>query len=103
MTFLYCEIECDKTNNKKPSAAPGTFFMARNLPNQSVDFVSVIDALPLADAAQFLRMPYCLRVFAENIIRKQPADVAAPYLQALAARRHDIDFPYYPARVVLQD
>lgn len=77
--------------------------MARNLPNQSVDFVSVIDALPLADAAQFLRMPYCVRVFAENIIRKQPADVAAPYLQALAARRHDIDFPYYPARVVLQD
>ncbi|MDB5990336.1 MAG: aconitate hydratase [Herbaspirillum sp.] len=77
--------------------------MPRNLPSQSIDFVSVIDALPLADAAQFSRMPYCVRVFAENIIRKQPADLAAPYLQALAARRHDIDFPYYPARVVLQD
>ncbi|HWZ48060.1 MAG TPA: aconitase family protein, partial [Herbaspirillum sp.] len=77
--------------------------MARNLPSQSIDFVSIIDALPLADAAQFLRMPYCVRVFAENIIRKQPADVAAPYLQALIARRHDVDFPYYPARVVLQD
>jgi 2-methylcitrate dehydratase (2-methyl-trans-aconitate forming) len=77
--------------------------MSRNLPSQSVDFVSVVDESESVDASQFARMPYCVRVFAENIVRKQPAAAAKAYLQALAERRHDVDFPYYPARVVLQD
>ena len=73
------------------------------LPSQAVDLFRVVDAAVSIDAAQFARMPYCVRVFAENIVRRQPAAEAAPYLAALAARRHDVDFPYYPARVVLQD
>jgi 2-methylcitrate dehydratase (2-methyl-trans-aconitate forming) len=77
--------------------------MPRNLPSQTVDFVSVRDAKDAIDAAQFAKMPYSVRVFAENIVRKQPPAEAVAYLQALAERRHDVDFPYYPARVVLQD
>ncbi|OAJ57129.1 aconitate hydratase 1 [Paraburkholderia ginsengiterrae] len=77
--------------------------MSRTIPNQTVEFVSVVDAMSSLDAAQFARMPYCVRVFAENVVRRQPAADAARYLQALAARCHDVDFPYYPARVVLQD
>jgi 2-methylcitrate dehydratase (2-methyl-trans-aconitate forming) len=77
--------------------------MSRNLPNQSVDFVSVAEALQSIGAATFARMPYSVRVFAENVARRQPAAQAVPYLKALAERRHDVDFPYYPARVVLQD
>ncbi|WP_118180425.1 aconitate hydratase AcnA [Paraburkholderia phosphatilytica] len=77
--------------------------MSAPLPNQSVEFASVADALKSVEAGAFARMPYSVRVFAENIVRRQaPAD-AARYLQALIQRRHDVDFPYYPARVVLQD
>ncbi|KXU94142.1 Fe/S-dependent 2-methylisocitrate dehydratase AcnD [Caballeronia megalochromosomata] len=77
--------------------------MSRNLPSQPVDFLSVFDAVGSVDAAKFSRMPYSVRVFAENVVRKQPAAEAKAYLQALSERRHDVDFPYYPARVVLQD
>ncbi|WP_375508308.1 aconitate hydratase AcnA [uncultured Caballeronia sp.] len=78
--------------------------MPRNpLPSQTVDFVRVVDATQSLDAAQFARLPYCVRVFAENIVRRQPGPEARTYLSALAARRHDVDFPYYPSRVVLQD
>jgi iron-sulfur-dependent 2-methylisocitrate dehydratase len=77
--------------------------MPRNLPSQTVDFVSVRDAKDAIDVAQFAKMPYSVRVFAENIVRKQPPAKAVAYLQALAERRHDVDYPYYPARVVLQD
>ncbi|RQS79069.1 aconitate hydratase AcnA [Burkholderia seminalis] len=77
--------------------------MSRTLPHQSVEYVSVADAMQSVDPASFARMPYCVRVFAENIIRRQPASEAGRYLQALSERRHDVDFPYYPARVVLQD
>ncbi|AMM18552.1 Fe/S-dependent 2-methylisocitrate dehydratase AcnD (plasmid) [Burkholderia sp. PAMC 28687] len=76
---------------------------SNRLPSQTVDFVRVVDATQLLDAAQFARLPYCVRVFAENIVRRQPAFEVETYLSALTARRHDVDFPYYPARVVLQD
>ena len=77
--------------------------MPRNLPSQTVEFVGVRDAKGAIDDAQFAKMPYSARVFAENIARRQPATEAVAYLQALAQRRHDVDFPYCPARVVLQD
>ncbi|MEX3937017.1 aconitate hydratase AcnA [Paraburkholderia phymatum] len=77
--------------------------MSRNLPNQSLAFVSIADAMQSIDPTAFARMPYSVRVFAENIARRQPVAQAARYLEALAARHHDVDFPYYPARVVLQD
>jgi 2-methylcitrate dehydratase (2-methyl-trans-aconitate forming) len=77
--------------------------MSSTLPNQSIEFVDVADAMQSVDAAAFARMPYSVRVFAENIVRRQPEAQARRYLQALSERRHDVDFPYYPARVVLQD
>ncbi|WP_043283846.1 aconitate hydratase AcnA [Paraburkholderia oxyphila] len=77
--------------------------MSTSLPNQTVTYASVAQALKPLDDNAFSRMPYSVRVFAENIVRRQSAEDAARYLKALAARRHDVDFPYYPARVVLQD
>ncbi|MCX4163167.1 MULTISPECIES: aconitate hydratase AcnA [Paraburkholderia] len=77
--------------------------MPRTLPAHAIDFVSVRDATGAIDVAQFAKMPYSVRVFAENIVRKHPTAASFAYLQALAHRRHDVDFPYYPARVVLQD
>ncbi|MEN9560129.1 MAG: hypothetical protein RLZZ502_1340 [Pseudomonadota bacterium] len=52
----------------------------------------------------FKHMPYLCRVFAENILRHQ-ADGALKdqHLLTLAHRHHDRDFPFHPARVVLQD
>ncbi|MGU7773013.1 aconitate hydratase AcnA [Burkholderia sp. MR1-5-21] len=77
--------------------------MSRTLSHPSAEYASVADAMQSVDPAAFARMPYCVRVFAENVIRRQPAAESSRYLQALAERRHDVDFPYYPARVVLQD
>ncbi|WP_081056251.1 aconitate hydratase AcnA [Burkholderia territorii] len=77
--------------------------MSHMLPHQSAKYVSVADTMQSIDPTSFARMPYCVRVFAENIVRRQPSPEARRYLQALSDRRHDVDFPYYPARVVLQD
>jgi len=77
--------------------------MSRLLPRTAHQYIDVAEALAAIAPGCFAQMPYSVRVFAENILRRQsPAD-AAPYLSALATRRHDVDFPYYPARVVLQD
>ncbi|MES2186483.1 MAG: aconitate hydratase AcnA [Pseudomonadota bacterium] len=52
----------------------------------------------------FALMPYSVRVLAENLVRKSSAlPGCGAMLLALIERRHDVDFPFYPARVVLQD
>jgi 2-methylcitrate dehydratase (2-methyl-trans-aconitate forming) len=51
----------------------------------------------------FASLPYTARVLAENLVRKcQPAllDVA---LRQLIERKREVDFPWFPARVILQD
>src|SRR6185436_6285546 len=66
-------------------------------------YCDVRESLSAADAKAFDEAPLSLRIFAENIVRRAPpADVAA-LVSHLAARRRDIDLPYFPARVVLQD
>src|SRR5687767_1806069 len=53
-------------------------------------------------AAAFEALPMSLRILAENIARRSPA--AAPaLLRHIADRRRDVDLPYFPARVILQD
>jgi 2-methylcitrate dehydratase (2-methyl-trans-aconitate forming) len=96
-------IECTESKHKPLSIALEKTPMSRPLPHQPLEYASVADALQSIDPDAFARMPYSVRVFAENIVRRQPPADAARYLRSLAQRRHDMDFPYYPARVVLQD
>lgn len=65
------------------------------------DVRSVIEAI---EPGAFARMPYTVRVFAENLLRKsQETKGVDLMLRSLITRSHDVDFPFYPARVVLQD
>jgi len=52
---------------------------------------------------RFARMPYAARVFAENIARKGDPARMAKALEQVVHGRSDEDFPFFPARVVLQD
>src|SRR5687767_5685142 len=53
--------------------------------------------------AAFETLPMSLRIFAENIARRSSAAEAPALLEHIAKRRRDVDLPYFPARVVLQD
>ena len=55
----------------------------------------------LGDA--FDAMPLSHRIFAENIARRAPAADVSAMLGHIVERRRDVDLPYFPARVVLQD
>ena len=48
-------------------------------------------------------MPYTARVHAENIVRKADPARLGDYLGQLVERRRDLDFPWFPARVVCHD
>src|SRR4051812_13691580 len=77
--------------------------MLDNLEGYPLKYFSVEKALAADYAGAFQRMPYSLRVFAENILRKHPPETAQQFLATLALRRHDVAFPFFPARVLLHD
>ncbi|MHC9035510.1 aconitase family protein, partial [Cobetia marina] len=84
------------TEYRKPlpgTASPGTpvdYFDAR---------AAVEDIAPGAYAG----LPYTSRVLAENLVRRCPPDQLRDSLVQLIERRRDLDFPWYPARVVCHD
>jgi 2-methylcitrate dehydratase (2-methyl-trans-aconitate forming) len=48
-------------------------------------------------------LPYTSRVLAENLVRRCDPVALAPSLKQLIERRRDLDFPWFPARVVCHD
>ncbi len=71
--------------------------------SRSYRYADIRAALDATGPRAFAEAPMSVRIFAENIARHAtPADAAA-LLAHIASRRRDVDLPYYPARVVLQD
>jgi len=73
------------------------------LPGQACQFVATRDYVESVMPGIFDRLPFARRVFAENLIRCSPAGSLALTLDQVLNGKSDIDFPFYPARVVLQD
>src|SRR5689334_4463441 len=78
-------------------------YRALNVGNRSYRCADVRGSLAGVDPKAFDEMPFSHRIFAENIVRRAPPSEVPMLLGHIAARRRDVDLPYYPARVVLQD
>jgi aconitate hydratase len=73
------------------------------LPGTSLDYVDARAAVESMSPGSYDRLPYTARVHAENIVRKADPDKIDAYLGQLIERRRDLDFPWFPARVVCHD
>ena len=49
------------------------------------------------------KLSYTARIHAENLIRRADEDKLTKYLTQIVENRRDLDFPWYPARVVCHD
>ncbi|MFC4251418.1 Fe/S-dependent 2-methylisocitrate dehydratase AcnD [Sinimarinibacterium flocculans] len=75
----------------------------KNLPGTPLDYFDAREAVEALSPGAWDRLPYTARVHAENIVRKaDPAKIDA-YLGQLIERKRDLDFPWFPARVVCHD
>ncbi len=73
------------------------------LPGTSLAYFDARAAVERIAAGAFDKLPYTSRVLAENLVRRcDPAHLAASLAQ-LIERRRDLDFPWYPTRVVCHD
>jgi aconitate hydratase len=73
------------------------------LPGTSLDYFDTRAAVDALRPGAYAGLPYCSRVFAENLVRRcDPATLDAS-LSQLIERRRDLDFPWFPTRVVCHD
>ena len=73
------------------------------LPGTTLDYFDAREAVDAIKPGAWERLPYTSRVLAENLVRRcDPATLDAS-LRQLIERRRDLDFPWFPARVVCHD
>jgi len=73
------------------------------LPGANIDFFDTREAIESVEPGAYKKLPYTSRVLAEQLVRKcDPADLPAA-LKQIANGKQDLDFPWYPARVVCHD
>ncbi|MBS0584662.1 MAG: Fe/S-dependent 2-methylisocitrate dehydratase AcnD [Proteobacteria bacterium] len=73
------------------------------LPGTRLDWFDARAAVDAIRPGAWDALPYTARVHAENIVRRaDPARIGA-YLGQLIERKRDLDFPWFPARVVCHD
>ncbi|TSE34564.1 Fe/S-dependent 2-methylisocitrate dehydratase AcnD [Tepidimonas charontis] len=73
------------------------------LPGTPYDYFDAREAVEALQPGAWARLPYTARVHAENIVRRAEPVRIPDYLRQLVERRRDLDFPWFPARVVCHD
>ena len=73
------------------------------LPGTKLDYFDTRAAVDAIKPGAYDKLPYTSRVLAENLVRRcDPATLVASLTQ-LIDRKRDLDFPWFPARVVCHD
>ena len=73
------------------------------LPGTNLDWFDVRAAIEAIRPGAYATLSYTARVHAENIVRKADPAMRDAWLLQLIERRRDLDFPWFPARVVCHD
>ncbi|WP_426149573.1 Fe/S-dependent 2-methylisocitrate dehydratase AcnD [Pseudomonas sp. DC3000-4b1] len=79
------------TNHRKP------------LPGTDLDYYDARAAVEVIQPGAYARLPYTSRVLAENLVRRCDPAMLRESLEQLIERKRELDFPWFPARVVCHD
>lgn len=79
------------TNHRKP------------LPGTSLDYFDTRAAVEAIQPGAYDTLPYTSRVLAENLVRRCDPASMTDALKQIIERKRDLDFPWFPARVVCHD
>ncbi|MBC3872827.1 Fe/S-dependent 2-methylisocitrate dehydratase AcnD [Undibacterium flavidum] len=75
----------------------------KNLPGTQLDYFDAREAVDAIEAGAYAKLPYTSRVLAENLVRRCDPATLTDSLKQFIERKRDLDFPWFPARVVCHD
>jgi aconitate hydratase len=73
------------------------------LPGTDLDYFDTREAVEAIRPGAWDGLPYTSRVLAEQLVRRCEPSILEDCLAQIVERRRDLDFPWYPARVVCHD
>ncbi len=73
------------------------------LPGTDLDYFDTRAAVDAIQPGAYETLPYVSRVYAENLVRRCDPAALTDALKQIIERKQDLDFPWYPARVVCHD
>lgn len=73
------------------------------LPGTNISYFDAEEAVNAIAPGAYTTLPYTSRVLAENLVRRCEPEALTDSLKQLIERKRDLDFPWYPARVVCHD
>ncbi|QQX82711.1 Fe/S-dependent 2-methylisocitrate dehydratase AcnD [Cupriavidus necator] len=73
------------------------------LPGTKLDYFDARAAVEAIQPGAYDKLPYTSRVLAENLVRRCDPATLTDSLKQLIGRKRDLDFPWFPARVVCHD
>ena len=75
----------------------------KKLPGTNLDYFDTQAAVDAIEPGAYAKLPYTSRVHAENLVRRCDPAMLTGALKQLIYRKRDLDFPWFPARVVCHD
>ncbi|GLO60992.1 aconitate hydratase [Vibrio sp. MACH09] len=73
------------------------------LTGTSIEYFDTREAVEQIEKGAYSKLPYTARVLAENLVRRCDQASLTDALKQIIDRKQDMDFPWYPARVVCHD
>ncbi len=73
------------------------------LANSSLDYFDAKAAVEDIQTGAYATLPYTSKVLAENLVRRCPPTDLTAALTQIIERKSELDFPWFPARVVCHD
>ncbi|KGY12944.1 aconitate hydratase [Vibrio tubiashii] len=75
----------------------------KSLPGSHLDYFDAREAVNTLSPGAYEKLPYTSRVLAEQLVRRCDPEALTQSLEQIIERKRDLDFPWYPARVVCHD
>ncbi len=75
----------------------------KSLPGTDLDYFDTQAAVDAIAPGAYAKLPYTSRVLAENLVRRCDPATLTDSLKQFIERKRDLDFPWFPARVVCHD
>ncbi|MEC9408476.1 MAG: Fe/S-dependent 2-methylisocitrate dehydratase AcnD [Pseudomonadota bacterium] len=73
------------------------------LPGTQLDYYDTREAVEAIQPGAYDTLPYTSRVLAENLVRRCSPATLTDSLKQIIERKRELDFPWFPARVVCHD